>query len=563
VALCLAAVPPLAVAHQVWLTAVDLPTWDAWELAPAVADMVEGRFDPRTLWAPHNGHRPVVPRLLMLGLARVSAWDVRWEQAANLVVALGQLALVAALLQRTVAPAAPRAVPWLVAAASALIFTLEAWQNWSWGWQLQIFLNAAAACATALALAAWRGRWRQTVLVQALATTAALSFANGVALPLLVPLALLVAPVTLPYRTRFAHVAVAAVAGTALAAAYLVGFEPPPRHAQMDPELETPLNTARYALAYLGSPFASTDAAAGVIGAGGLAAVITVTLRLWRYAPEQRGALLPWALLGTYGVASALVTALGRVGFGVAQALDSRYVTISSLFWLGAAPTITLAAAHWLRTAVPTPLHTLRFGLVAGGVLGILAGGWWTGWETGAPAMQRHARRMRGARPCVRHFAEAPDRCFAHVHWNPRQLRQLAGRLAALDVGPYARWRSPPPLSTYERLPPDGTTIGLIESVSRRGTDVELRGWALDPTTRRRAHRVLVAQGDRVLGRAWTGLPRPDLADGSARAGWHLRLPAFLIDPAVPFDAWVVLDGSRRVVPLARGYPTDPLGGDA
>jgi hypothetical protein len=42
----------------------------------------------------------------------------------------------------------------------------------------------------------------------------------------------------------------------------------------------------------------------------------------------------------------------------------------------------------------------------------------------------------------------------------------------------------------------------------------------------------------------------------------------FLIDPAVPFDAWVVLDGGRRVMPLARAYPIEPpgavpLGGDA
>jgi hypothetical protein len=420
VALCLAAIPPLAVAHRVWLTAVDLPTWDAWQFAPAVADLFEGRSDPRDLWAQHNEHRLVVPRALMLGLARVSAWDVRWEQAANVVVALGQLALLAALLRRTVAPAAPRAVPWLVAGASALIFALGAWQNWSWGWQLQIFVNAAAACGTALALAAWRGRWWQTAVLQALSTTAALSFANGLALPLLVPLALLVAPAAVPRRTRIAHAIVAAGAGVAVAAAYLAGFERPPPLPQATSTHVTPLNVARHALGFLGSPFAADDVvAAGVIGAGGLVAVATATLWLWRDGRELRAALLPWALLETYAVASALVTAIGRVGFGVAQALQSRYVTISSLFWLGAAPTLTLAAARWLRTASPTPAQTLRAGLAAGVALGVLAAGWWTAWEAGAAAMHQHAQRMRRARPCVRHFTEAPDDCFVHVHWDP------------------------------------------------------------------------------------------------------------------------------------------------
>jgi len=551
-ALGLAAIPPLVVAATVRATAVDVPTWDAWEFAPIVADFSEGRLTARTFWAQHNEHRLVVPRVVMLALAWTSAWDVRVEQAANLVVALAQLGVTALLVRRTVTPVAPRAAPWLVAAASALIFSLAAWQNWSWGWQLCIFLCVTATSGAALVLARWRGRWPETVALQLLAVTAALSFASGLVVPVLVPLALLASPAAIGRRTRLGHAAATAVAGAATVLAYLWDFAPQAHHPEPALSAHRLPDAAGYVVTYLGAAFAGGDPElAAVLGAAGLGATAVVTVTLWWAHAGLRAALLPWTFLELFALAGAVVTAVGRVGFGVEQALESRYVTLATPFWLGSAATLTLALATWQRASAPSAARTLRIGFACGLAAGALVPGHWAAFRTGTIEMHEHAARMRGARRCLKHVAEAPDACFVHVHWNPPEMRRLAARLDRLDLGPFARWSAPPPLASFQRLAPGPEPVGRIETVSRRGDDVDVRGWALDPATGGPARGVLVSQNGRVLGRAWTGLPRDgDDAAPAPKAGWHLRLPGFRVTPGVALEAWVVLDG-KRLAPLA------------
>jgi hypothetical protein len=47
--------------------------------------------------------------------------------------------------------------------------------------------------------------------------------------------------------------------------------------------------------------------------------------------------LAPWGVLALYVGASAVITAAGRVGFGMEHALTSRYTTITNLFWIAIA----------------------------------------------------------------------------------------------------------------------------------------------------------------------------------------------------------------------------------
>jgi len=579
IALALTAIPPLIVVATIRATAVDVPYWDAWDFAPTIADSAEGRLRAGSLWMQHNEHRLVVPRIVMLGLAWASAWDVRWEQAASVVVALVQLVLIGLLVRRTVTPVTPRAAPWLMPAASALIFTLAAWQNWASGWQLCIFLCVAAATGAALVLARWHGRWPETVALQLLAVTAALSFASGLVVLPLVPLALLASPAPVQRRTRSAHAAASAIVGALLVVAYAAGFVRPLHHPHPALSAAMPLEAAWYVLTYLGAVFSGRDpTVAGVVGGAGLLATTLATVALWRTGTTLRAAVLPWVFLEAYALAGAAVTAIGRVGFGAVQALESRYVTLAAPFWIGAAATLTLTVGVWLRTRVPSPTRTLRLGFACGLVAGALAVGGWLSARAGAADLHAHAARMRSARRCLRYFAEAPDACFVHIHWSPHDLRRVAARLATLELGPFARWREPAPLTSYRRLPPTAAPIGRIESVSWRGDDVDVRGWAVDPASGGHARRVLVTQQGRVLGRAWTGLPRDaDGAPHATKAGWHLRVPAFRLAPDVALDAWVVLDGSRlaplapyppgpdplRRYPLLRRYPTEPPGGDA
>ncbi|HVS14411.1 MAG TPA: hypothetical protein VMV46_10820, partial [Thermoanaerobaculia bacterium] len=141
-----------ALAASVWHWGVDLPHLDEWVIAFDLAAEDGGEL-MRRAFTPHNEHRLFLPRLLLTGLARVTAWNVRVELGL-VVLAAAALLLVLWRLGRRLPEGAPRTVYRLVAAA--LVLGLHQVENLVWGWQLSLLLAALAAVA-ALGLLGARG----------------------------------------------------------------------------------------------------------------------------------------------------------------------------------------------------------------------------------------------------------------------------------------------------------------------------------------------------------------------------------------------------------------------
>src|SRR5215217_1322068 len=66
----------------------NVPYWDEWSMVEALVG--DRSVDAQWLWSEHNGHRIPLPRLLLLGLYRLSGSDFRAGMYFN-VVALGAL----------------------------------------------------------------------------------------------------------------------------------------------------------------------------------------------------------------------------------------------------------------------------------------------------------------------------------------------------------------------------------------------------------------------------------------------------------------------------------------
>src|ERR1700687_4454636 len=80
----LAVLPPLLVAVYVARYKLGLPYFDGWALVPDIQKMFTHQLTWPDLWRPHNEHRILLPRLVLLGLARLTGWDDGYEVAANL-----------------------------------------------------------------------------------------------------------------------------------------------------------------------------------------------------------------------------------------------------------------------------------------------------------------------------------------------------------------------------------------------------------------------------------------------------------------------------------------------
>ncbi|MEP7042431.1 MAG: hypothetical protein ABI843_05180 [Dokdonella sp.] len=150
----------------VCLFASSTPFWDQWD---AEADLllrpwVEGTWTLQGLFSPHNEHRVVLSRLLLLLLfgANGQQWDNLVEACASAVVFAASMALLYALLCRG---ERHRSIRWAMFIVALVIAALPfGWENFLVGFQNQFYFMTAFALGS-VGVVAYRPLGRVTLLV--------------------------------------------------------------------------------------------------------------------------------------------------------------------------------------------------------------------------------------------------------------------------------------------------------------------------------------------------------------------------------------------------------------
>lgn len=414
--IALALLPPFLVLRVIWRSSVDVPFWDQWELVSLLDKSFDGWPSLGDLFAAHNEHRVGFPRIVMVLLARASAWNVRAELVASVLVALGTFAVVHRMARRTAAPleAGGKFTP---AILSSISFSLVAWENWTWGWQLQIFMCVAAVTG-ALTLLGGRTLGRSgfgAALVLTLIAT--YSFGNGA---LAWPLGLvLIALRDEPIGARRLRAAIWSAAAVLVVAPYLIDYHPPP--VSSPPRL---FQLAAYVPIYLGAPLIPADArGAALVGALGLLALPALVVALLRSGRLGRGELLSVVGLATYALVSGVLTSASRAGLGHGQALSSRYTTISALFWLALVVLLDALTRARADGAGERPTRATR--LSARIAIGMIVALSLVASEHGRVQARRHARALGPAREALRDLtAQTDDALLGRLYAHPVLLRE-------------------------------------------------------------------------------------------------------------------------------------------
>lgn len=444
-------------AFEVQRNWVNVPVNDQWDMVPDIRLARDGDLRINDLWAQHNEHRLVFPRIVLLSLALVTEWDVRVEMIASLLFALGCFAVVYALLRRSFTGRHPAVLALAAVSAAALMFSPVQYENWLWGWQVQWFMNVLGALTALAVLELWPARRRAGAAV-AVAIVAAFigqySLANGVfiwvvALPILA--------VEARYR-RWLPVWI--LAGGVSTLAYLVGYHKPEHHPPTSEFFRHPLDSSRYVALYLGRPLSESQDTA--IALGYILTAIFLALCV-NFAVRGLGSVrrvLVWFGVGMYAVFSAITTAIGRAGFGVEQAGASRYTTVALL--------LTLAVMAMAACALADATSGLRARPAAIGAL--LATPWLL---VGAVQVLNHpdnldrmestkANGLAGLR-CLERATSADEKCLTglyfpggrYIYDDVEYLRRIgwfatpAGKLGAgQDAPPTAGLPAPRPSPT-------------------------------------------------------------------------------------------------------------------
>ncbi|MBI3551439.1 MAG: hypothetical protein HY077_02875 [Elusimicrobia bacterium] len=415
-------------AAMVALCGVDLPYSGEWDFFPALEKCCSGRLAFADLWRQDHEHRVIFQRGLMLLMARASAWDVRWELAASLVLALAAFLVVARRFDQR---------GWALAVAAGLSFSLAAWGNWLWGIQVGLFLSFLAFFGAITLLLHER-----EVLASLCAVVASYSFATGL-LAWPVGLALLWSQ----RRKRAARIWGAC--GLAVGVLYFAGYEPqgPPGAPLSPPRL------LAYVLIFLGSPLCSwSDGLASLLGLSGLAGFVV----LWRRERPPEAAA--WA---AYAVGGAAMAAVGRSGEGLHQALSTRYITMAVPLWLGLLLLIERASLSRKKELLGS-LAALMLANSAYGALGFL-------YRDGQMRLDRDELRRLEPHPVLT------------MPWPPAE--ETAARSLFLKEHRLSLFRDgvPPPRSGPE---PAALTPGFFEGEISR-TELSdgrslVKGWALE-----------------------------------------------------------------------------------
>jgi hypothetical protein len=260
-------------------------------------------------------------------------WDIRYEMATNIALACGIFAVLVWQVRRTEQIVSNLGVRWSVPALSLIVFSLSQYENWLWGWQLQMLLNVLAVIGGATVLANYGETSMGFGAAALLGMVATYSFANGI---LFWPVGLGVLFLAMkPGKRKTSFTALWALISTLVTVSYFWHYTKPAEHPPLSLIFKMPLTYAAYVLKYLGAICAQRVDGAfallfGLAGVMGLAWAVTALLRSKRVDAR---ALAPYLGMSAYSIGSALVTGLGRVGFGSDQALSSRYCTTTVPLW--------------------------------------------------------------------------------------------------------------------------------------------------------------------------------------------------------------------------------------
>ncbi len=495
----LALVPVLYLLVLIAKYGVNVPYADDFMIPPLLVKAYDHTLTFQDLFEQHNEHRYFFPRLLFIAFARLADGNLRAEMFFSLSLTVLISANLWLLVRKTIDRSLGKSLVVLFLINLALFSPVQA-ENWTWGFQFPLFLCnflfvcALAATASALTIT------KKFAICLPLAVVAIFSFGGGVLLwALTFPLALLTQK-EMTRKSRIAWGAVWGCAGLGALALYFFHYVKPPQHPSLVASVN-PLDYLFYVAAFLGAHLSRASRLepilpAAAIGTVLLALYIGAVVYAWRrrYDAALTNRMLPWFALGAYAILNASLAAVARIGFGVNQALDSRYTSFS--LFLSVALVGLLAILK--KKIVDTRGEARAYGtallrgetilLTAFAVLSLNA------FTFGRGVMiESHRTRLWGKGALL--FSNVLDSGELHDKYliaNAPEARACANMLDALG---FMHPRMVPS-SEISKLETKNTEAGYLDIVSSTGQTCSITGWAILPESKTPAHCVVLSYKD-------------------------------------------------------------------
>ena len=312
---------------------VDVPYADEWATARLFVYLAEGSLSFTHLFAQQNEFRQFFPHLLFLALGIITRWNLRYEMLVSLLLACLVSFNIYRISRVTIAGDEKRL--WLLVGTNLLIFSPVQYETWLLGMQIVYF--APIACLTTCLSVAYSGLSLKAKLTigALLSVVSTFSSANGILCWVLVLPVLLV---VCDWRRPFVPFLIGGWMALCLLSVsfYLYGYRTPEWHPSPTEFLRHPARALIFLGAFLGAPLApgsgtSQLAAAMLIGTFAAILFFGACAYLWVEFRDRslRRRMIGFVMIGAYSLGTGLMVMPARLGFGIPQALSSRYSTFS------------------------------------------------------------------------------------------------------------------------------------------------------------------------------------------------------------------------------------------
>ncbi len=338
--IALALIPLIYLIHIISYYSVDVPYWDDWLFIPLLEKSYEGTMTFQDLLAPQAPHRLFFSRIIILGLAHLTGWNAYYQIGFNILLGIGIFAALTYQLKVTAKEIKSHAAVWLIPMFALVVFSLSQWENWTWGWQIAVFLNAFSVVAGIIVLAGPTFKWLHFIIANSLGIIAIYSFSIG----------FIYWPIGLytmffsnwPKKTKWLSISLWSLVGFLVIYTYICDYpNRGNRVNQAHSVFKQPLGYITFTLQYLGAPIIKKGSPTIIerkltffIGLISLIATIALVLLLIRIHSIKLKIILPWISLSIYAIGSGFMTSIGRLKLEGNSFMSSRYMTISSLYWI-------------------------------------------------------------------------------------------------------------------------------------------------------------------------------------------------------------------------------------
>jgi hypothetical protein len=530
------ALPALWVGWLIYTYGVDTPWADQWSDTRAIFERMQaGTLAVSDFTGFHNEHRILFPRLLTFALAHLTHWNVRAELLANWLL----LCLCSLNLWRVAQITGWRdstARHWLLLGANVLLFSSLQFENLLWGFQLGFFVPLATTTACLWVAPSFR-RPFDFLATMLLCFMSNFSIASGFACWLFTAPLLLLWNGKAQARHEKLWWSLWSSVAVISTCSYFRGYARPRLHPSPLEAFHHPLKALEFALDYLGNPFCSgtvfeRTSVATVAGATLLLAWMACLIYLWCWRRDRAllAQSLPWLSLTAITLVNALLSTVGRFGFGMKAAIQSRYISFAVMLPIGLLFLVPVILRHWRqrsRASVSQARLTTGFvSLVTAFALLFLGATihsieFWQSFQ--------HGRLTGKAALLLVNVLDEPDAIVRWVHWSHWTIKDWANNMDRLGY-------MHPPLvrsSHVRELAADtnGETMGEISQFTQTADgELTIGGWGILPGGHRIADSVLLTADDAngepiIFARVDVRVSRPDISerlhdDAYFHSGW-------------------------------------------